>query len=45
MRRVIAVVAVEHKGCRGRWVAGNTVIPQRLRQAIQILAVDAVFQV
>jgi hypothetical protein len=44
MRRVSGVIEVEHNGGRWRGVTGNKVLHQRLRQAIQVLAVDAVFQ-
>jgi hypothetical protein len=44
MRRVLRVIEVEHNGGGGLWGTGNKVIHERQRQAIEILAVDAVFQ-
>ena len=43
MRRVIGVIEVEHNGGWGLRVAGDEVVHQGLRQAIEVLAVHAVF--
>ena len=44
MRRVIGVIEVEHNGGGGLRVAGDEVVHQGLRQAIEVLAVHAVFK-
>ena len=44
MRRGIGVIEVEDNGRRGLWVTGEEVLHERLREAIEILPIHAVFQ-
>jgi hypothetical protein len=44
MRRIIRVIQVKHNGGGGLRVAGDEVVHQGLRQAIEVLAVHAVFK-
>jgi hypothetical protein len=44
MRRGIGVIAVEHKGGGRLRGAGNAVVDQRVGEAVEVLAVDAVCQ-
>ena len=44
MRRIIRVIQVKHHGGGGLRVAGDEVVHQRLGEAIDVLAVHAVFK-
>jgi len=44
MRRVIGVIEVKHNSGWGLWIARDEVIDQRLREPVEVLAVDAVFK-